>query len=377
MDFIFLTLLLMTRDGVMFQDHGEYPCFLTFYSSPSWRQLLFYRGYLFWKKPLQLSARHIEGLRCKGPLPLRLRPTAKHKQSWRIQTKLYFVRVITYCNGSDGESALSSNRLNINFAGLKLKNPTVLASGILGYSAESLESIVEGGAGAVVTKSIGLTPRIGYANPTVVQTKCGLINAMGLPNPGIEAYFQEIRHAKTVLPVPLIVSVYGFSAEEYAAAAKKAAEAGADAVELNVSCPHVKETGSEIGQNPEILAKVVKRVKAAVQKPVFVKLSPNVTDIVELAEAAVKAGADALTAINTVRAMAIDVKPPLPVLSNRRGAFSAPAIKPIALRCVYDIYEKIQAPIMGCGGVTSWRDAVEFFLAGASAGQTGTDIAPQ
>jgi len=258
---------------------------------------------------------------------------------------------------------------------LKLKNPTVLASGILGYSAESLESIVEGGAGAVVTKSIGLTPRIGYPNPTVVQAKCGLINAIGLPNPGIEAYVKEIRHAKTVLSVPLIVSVYGFSAEEYAAVAKKAAEAGADAVELNFSCPHVKETGSEIGQNPEILRKVVKRVKTAVQKPVFVKLSPSVTDIVEVAEAAVKAGADALTAINSVKAMAIDVETALPLLSNKRGGLSGPAIRPIALRCVYDIYEKVKTPIMGCGGVTSWRDAVEFFLAGASAVQIGTAIA--
>jgi dihydroorotate dehydrogenase (NAD+) catalytic subunit len=273
------------------------------------------------------------------------------------------------------KTPLSSNRLNTSFVGLKLKNPTALASGILGYSAESLESIVEGGAGAVVTKSIGLTPRIGYPNPTVVQVKCGLINAMGLPNPGIEAYVQEIRHAKTVLSVPLIVSVYGFSTQEYAITAKKAAEAGADGVELNVSCPHVKETGSEIGQNPEILTKVVKKVKAKVHKPVFVKLSPNVTDIVEVAEAAVKAGADALTAINSVRAMAIDVETALPVLSNKRGGLSGPAIKPIALRCVYDIYEKVKTPVMGCGGITSWRDAVEFFLAGASAVQIGTAIA--
>jgi dihydroorotate dehydrogenase (NAD+) catalytic subunit len=270
---------------------------------------------------------------------------------------------------------LSSNRLNTNFAGLKLKNPTVLASGILGYSAESLESIVEGGAGAVVTKSIGLTPRVGYPNPTVVQAKCGLINAMGLPNPGIEAYVQEIRLEKTVLSVPLIVSVYGFSAEEYAVTAKKAADAGADAVELNVSCPHVKETGSEIGQNPEALSEVVKKVKAAVQRPVFVKLSPNVTDIVEMAKAAVKAGADALTAANTVRAMAIDVETAVPVLSNKQGGLSGPAAKPIALRCIYDIYEKVKKPVMGCGGITSWRDAVEFFLAGASAVQIGTAVA--
>jgi dihydroorotate dehydrogenase (NAD+) catalytic subunit len=269
---------------------------------------------------------------------------------------------------------LSNNRLSINFAGLKLRNPTVLASGILGYSAESLESIVEG-AGAVVSKSIGQTPRIGYANPTVVQTKCGLINAMGLPNPGIDAYVQEIRHAKAVLPVPLIVSIYGYSSKEYAATAKKAAEAGADAIELNVSCPHVKETGSEIGQNPAVLAEVVKKVKALISKPLIVKLSPNVTDITEIAETVVKAGADALTAINTIKAMAIDAETALPILSNKHGGLSGPAIKPIALRCVYDIYEHVKVPIMGCGGITNWRDAVEFLLAGASAVQIGTAIA--
>ncbi len=251
----------------------------------------------------------------------------------------------------------------------------MLASGILGYSAETLESIVEDGAGAVVTKSVGLKPRAGYANPTVVQTSCGLINAMGLPNPGIDEFVGEIREAKTVLNVPLIVSVYGFSEEEYATVAKKAVDAGADALELNVSCPHVKETGSEIGQNPEVLSKVVRKVKAVVDKPVFVKLSPNVTDITEIAEVAVKAGADVLTAINTVRAMAIDAETAMPILSNKRGGLSGPAIKPVAVRCVYDIYELVKVPIIGCGGITNWRDAVEFLLAGASAVQIGTAVA--
>ena len=270
---------------------------------------------------------------------------------------------------------MRASRLNVNFAGLELDNPTVLASGILGYSAESLASIVEGGAGAVVTKSVGATPRVGYANPTVVQTKCGLINAIGLPNPGINAYVQEIRHAKTALSVPLIVSIYGYSAEEYAAVARKAAEAGADALELNVSCPHVKETGSEIGQNSAVLAEVVRQVKAVVRKPVIVKLSPNVADVVAMAEAAVKAGADALTAVNTVKALAIDAETALPVLSNKRGGLSGSAIKPIALRCVYDVCERVKVPVMGCGGVASWRDAVEFLLAGASAVQIGTAVA--
>jgi len=270
---------------------------------------------------------------------------------------------------------LSNSRLSVSLAGLRLANPTILASGILGYSAETLESIIEGGAGAVVTKSVGLKPRVGYANPTIVQTSCGLINAMGLPNPGIDEFVKEIREAKTVLNVPLIVSVYGFSAEEYAKVAKKAAEAGADAIELNVSCPHVRETGSEIGQNPKILAEVVGKVKAVVDKPVFVKLSPNVTSIVEIAEAATKAGADALAAINTVRAMVIDTETAMPILSNKIGGLSGPAMKPIAVRCVYEIYEQVKVPIVGCGGITNWRDAVEFLLAGATAVQIGTAVA--
>ena len=270
---------------------------------------------------------------------------------------------------------LSGSLLGVSVAGLQFRNPTALASGILGYTAASLLSIVESGAGAVVTKSVGVKPRLGYANPTVVQAKCGLINAMGLPNPGIDVYVEEISYSKTLLKVPLIVSVFGYSAEEYAQVAEKAVKAGADAVELNVSCPHVKQTGSEIGQNPRLLAEVVGKVKASVNKPLIVKLSPNVSDVVEMAEVAVEAGADALTAINTVKALAIDVDTMLPVLSNVRGGLSGPAVKPIALRCVYDIYEKVKVPILGCGGITTWQDAVEFFLAGASLVQIGTAIA--
>jgi len=270
---------------------------------------------------------------------------------------------------------LNNNLLNVIIAGLKLTTPTALASGILGYSAESMQAVAESGAGAVVTKSVGVTPRMGYANPTVVQAKTGLINAVGMANPGINEYIKEISYAKTILQVPLIVSVYGYSAEEYALVSKKAAEAGADAIELNVSCPHVKDTGTEIGQNPRTLTEVIKAVKASVQKPVIVKLSPNVTDITDIAETAVKAGANALTAINTVKAMAIDPETTLPILSNTKGGLSGPAIKPIALRCVYDIHERVKTPIMGCGGITTWQDAVEFFLAGATAIQIGTAIA--
>ena len=275
----------------------------------------------------------------------------------------------------NGEVGLESSLLSTGFAGLVLKNPTMLASGVLGYSTESLQRVVRGGAGAVVTKSVGVEPRVGYSNPTVVQAESGLINAMGLPNPGINVYSGEIRFCKTVLKVPLIVSVFGYSAEEYAAVAKKALEAGADAVELNVSCPHVKQTGAEIGQSPKFLSEVVENVKAAINKPLIVKLSPNVADIAVLAQAAVQAGADALTAVNTLKAMAIDSDTMRPILSNLKGGLSGPAIKPVALRCVWDIAETLDVPIIGCGGVTDWRDAVEFFLAGAFAVQVGTAVA--
>jgi dihydroorotate dehydrogenase (NAD+) catalytic subunit len=274
-----------------------------------------------------------------------------------------------------GRNLLRGNGLSVDLAGLRLSNPTMLASGILGYSAQPMKRIVEGGAGAIVSKSVGLKPRKGYANPTVVQVSCGLVNAMGLPNPGIGEFAHEIRRVKAVLNVPFIVSVYGFSAEEYSRVAAEAVAAGADAVELNVSCPHVKETGSEIGQDLQVLSGVVRAVKNAVTTPVFVKLSPNVTSLVELAEAAVKSGADGLVAVNTVRAMAIDVDMALPVLGNEVGGLSGSAVKPVALRCVYDVYGKVKVPIVGCGGVASWRDAVKFFLAGASAVQIGTAVA--
>jgi len=266
------------------------------------------------------------------------------------------------------------SKLSIELAGLRLANPTMLAAGILGLSSLSLKRIAEAGAGAAVTKSVGLKPRTGYANPTVVQTDCGTLNAMGLPNPGIYYFAKEIREAK-VIGCPIIVSVYGFSVEEFVEVAKKAEEAGAAALELNVSCPHVEKTGSEIGQDTKLLKAVVKAVKGEASKPVFVKLTPNVTNIVESARAAEQGGADAITAINTVRALAINAETAKPVLGNKIGGLSGPAIKSIALRCVYEIYREVKVPVIGCGGVSDWRDAVEFMLAGATAVQVGTAIA--
>jgi dihydroorotate dehydrogenase (NAD+) catalytic subunit len=268
------------------------------------------------------------------------------------------------------------NQLTVEVAGLKLSNPTMLAAGVLGMTGSSLKEAIDHGAGAVVTKSVGLKRREGYSNPTIVQVACGLLNAMGLPNPGVEEFMKEVEEVKqSGTYAPIIVSIYGFSVSEFAEVAKVAAEAGADALELNVSCPHVRETGAEIGQNPDLVAEVVGKVKKGVKKPVFVKLTPNVVNIVEVAKAAVKAGADALTAVNTVRAMAIDVETTRPILANKIGGLSGPAIKPIAVRCVYELYREVHVPIVGCGGITGWRDAVEFMLAGASAVQIGTAVA--
>jgi dihydroorotate dehydrogenase (NAD+) catalytic subunit len=267
-----------------------------------------------------------------------------------------------------------SRRLATEIVGLELANPTMLAAGILGLTGSSLKSVVEAGAGAVVTKSLGLKTREGYPNPTVVQVDCGLLNAMGLPNPGIRHFDEEIKEVKET-GVPVIVSIYGFSSAEFANVAEVAVDMGADALELNVSCPNVEETGGEIGRDPELVAEIVRKVKNMVDNPVFVKLTPNVANIVEVAKVAVEAGADAITAINTVRAMAIEIETTQPLLANKIGGLSGSAIKPIAVRCVYEVSREVDVPVIGCGGITNWRDAVEFMLAGASAIQIGTAIA--
>jgi dihydroorotate dehydrogenase (NAD+) catalytic subunit len=267
-----------------------------------------------------------------------------------------------------------ANRIATEIAGLQLANPTMLAAGILGYTGLSLQSVIEAGAGAVVTKTMGQEPRAGYLNPTVVQTDCGLLNAMGLPNPGIGHFNEEMKQLKTI-HAPIILSIFGSSPEEFVKVAETAAELGADAIELNVSCPHVEKAGAEIGCDPLLLTDIVKAIKNSVNVPVIVKLTPNVANIGEIAEAAEEAGADAITAINTVKAMAIDTETGRPILANKFGGLSGPAIKPIAVRCVYDVYRAVNVPVIGCGGISNWQDAVEFMLAGASAVQIGTAIA--
>jgi len=255
---------------------------------------------------------------------------------------------------------------------LKFRNPTMLASGFLGVSGLTLGRAVEAGAGAIVTKSSSLKPREGNPGPTIVELPVGLLNAIGLASPGIVLMKDEIEEAKRS-GVPVIVSVFGFSVSDYSKSARFAETYGADAVELNVSCPHVSGV-SEIGQDPKIVAKVTRTVKKAVDIPVFAKLSPNVSNIVEIGRAVERAGADAITAINTIKGMLIDIRVRLPVLSAKIGGLSGPAIKPVAVRCVYELVEKVKLPIIGVGGIMGWEDAVEFFLAGASAVQIGTAI---
>ncbi len=266
------------------------------------------------------------------------------------------------------------DRIATEIAGLQLVNPTILAAGILGYTGLSMKSVIEAGAGAVVTKTMGQKPRAGYFNPTVVQTDCGLINAMGLPNPGISHFKEEMKQLKTI-QAPTILSIYGSSPEEFAIVAEIAIQIGADAIELNVSCPHIEKAGAEIGCDPKLLTNIVKTVKKNVNVPVIVKLTPNVANISEIAKTVQDAGADAITAINTIKAMAIDIETGRPILANKFGGLSGPAIKPIAVRCVYDVFHSVDIPVIGCGGISCWQDAVEFILAGASAVQIGTAVA--
>ncbi len=256
---------------------------------------------------------------------------------------------------------------------LTLRNPTILASGVMDETAGSLLNVARAGAGAVVTKSIGSEPRKGYANPTLVELDEGYINAMGLPNPGIEAFATEMHEARSC-PVPVIGSVFGSSPKEFSFLASKMQDYGAAAVELNLSCPHAKGYGMEIGVDSEMVSAVVHEVKSVCSIPIFAKLTPNTNHLLDVAKAAETAGADAIVAINALRAIAISVEMRRPILSNKGGGLSGPAIKPIGLRCVYDLHSEVNIPIIGVGGVEDWRDAVEYIMAGASAVQVGSGL---
>jgi dihydroorotate dehydrogenase (NAD+) catalytic subunit len=263
--------------------------------------------------------------------------------------------------------------ISTEIAGIKLPNPTILASGILGVSGEILIRASRAGAGAVVSKSFNIDGREGYRNPSVIEVPGGYLNALGIPNPGMNEMREEVQ-AASIAGARVIASVFGFTAEEFAAAAAMGEKGGAIAVELNVSCPHVKEVGVEIGQRPKVVGEVTQAVKNAVRIPVFVKLSPNVTDITEVAKAASEGGADGITAINTALGMAVDVDSGYPILGGTFGGLSGAALHPIAVRAVYQIRRAVDLPIIGVGGIHDWRGAAEMLMAGASAVQIGTAV---
>jgi dihydroorotate dehydrogenase (NAD+) catalytic subunit len=259
--------------------------------------------------------------------------------------------------------------------GLELKNPTILAAGILGTTGASLCRIArEGGAGAVVTKSIGPTPKTGHPNPSMIRLDCGFLNAMGLPNPSYPGFLQELEIAKQDSGVPVIASIFGGTAAEFTEVAEGLLPGSPDAFELNVSCPHAEGYGAAVGSNPCLVEAITAAVKDVVNVPVWVKLTPNVSDITSIGTAAESGGADAVVAINTLKGMAIDIESGYPVLGNRSGGLSGKAVKPVAVKCVYDLYAALEIPVIGVGGVSSWQDALEMMMAGASAVQVGSAV---
>lgn len=267
----------------------------------------------------------------------------------------------------------NSNILATNVGGIEMRNPTMLASGFLGLSEDIFKRIDRINAGAIVSKSISYEPILGYRNPTVVCLKDGsYINAVGLANPGAGAFSAE---ASANIRTPLIISLIGSSEYDFSRLISSFGNSKVLGYEINLSCPHVAKLGLEVGDDPEMVAKLVKTVKSATTKPVIVKVGTGNVDLLEISRVAADSGADAITAINSIRAMAIDIESGHPILSNKIGGLTGKSIKSIAIRCVYEIYEKVDVPVIGCGGVFSWEDAVEFMLAGASAVQIGSAIA--
>jgi len=262
--------------------------------------------------------------------------------------------------------------------GVLFPNPIILASGILGTEAALLARVARSGAGGVVSKSASLRPRAGHLNPTVLDWGYGLINAVGLANPGLAAEVAILREAKTMLQplnVPLIASIFAETVDEFGRAAAVVGDARPDLIEVNISCPNVAhELGRPFALDPMSAAAVTRTVKNSTDIPVIVKLSPNVTDIATIGLAVEEAGADALAAINSVAGMVIDIHAARPILANREGGLSGPAIKPIALRAVYKLYEAVRIPVIGIGGVSNGRDALEMIMAGATLVGVGSAV---
>ena len=255
---------------------------------------------------------------------------------------------------------------------LTLKNPIMNASGTFAYGEEFARFMDLNCLGAVVTKGLSLEPKRGNPTPRVAETASGMLNAIGLENVGLERFLEEKLPFLKRYDVPVIVNFFGVSETDYAHMAHRLDQTAVDGLEMNVSCPNVKKGGIQFGRDPYTLSSVVKIVRARTSKPLIVKLSPLVSDIAETARAAEEYGADALTCINTIPAMAIDEETRRPVLGNVTGGLSGPAIKPVALKLVWEAAKAVRIPVIAAGGISNARDAVQFLLAGASACQIGT-----
>ena len=277
--------------------------------------------------------------------------------------------------------------LSTNLSGFILKNPTMLTAGVIGRSAALLKYAMDQGAGGATAGSFGLVPKTGHANPivTTVQTSLherpiGYINAVGFDNPGLDSFLHNWDHTYGTEDLPLAISVYAFEMEDYAELARKVEDSAAKAMELNLSSPNTKLAGLDQGKDAEKVNKAVEMASENTHKPIFVKISPTLSDVKSMALTAVRAGAKGIIATNTAKSMVIDIESGKPILTNKTGGLSGPALHPIAVRCVYEVREALDEngyeglPIIGCGGVSSWEDAVEFMCAGASAVQLGTGL---
>ncbi len=263
--------------------------------------------------------------------------------------------------------------LSVNLAGVELKNPIIPASGTFGYGREYAELYDLNILGSFSWKGTTGAARLGNPQPRIAETAGGMLNAVGLQNPGIDAVIaREVPHIAEIFQGPVIANVGGFSLDEYAENCAKLNDVEQVAIlEVNISCPNVHAGGKNFGCDPHAAAEVTRAVKAVTNKPVFMKLTPNVTDIAEIARACEDAGADGLCLINTLLGMRIDLNTKRPVIANRTGGLSGPAVFPVALRMVWDVYEAVKIPIIGCGGVSSAEDAAEMMLAGAAAVEVG------
>jgi dihydroorotate dehydrogenase (NAD+) catalytic subunit len=263
--------------------------------------------------------------------------------------------------------------MSVEIAGIKMRNPVMTASGTFGYGQEFADYMDLESIGAMITKGLSLKPKAGNNTPRIVETPGGMLNAIGLQNVGIDAFISAKLPFLRKVNTPVIVNLYGNSLEEYGElSARIDGIEEVAGVEVNISCPNVKQGGIVFGTDPAAAAEVVALVRRSTKKPLIVKLSPNVTDVVTMARACVDAGAEALSLINTLTGMAIDLNARRPVLANITGGLSGPAIKPVALRMVWQVARAVKVPVIGIGGIMSATDALEFILAGATAVQVGT-----